>query len=69
MRNERPHADHSHVFLLEKQQVVGEVVKGLERQSDHHACAGLVAEFQQRVDAVQPRLEVVLRVARVNLII
>ena len=37
VRNERPHADHDDLLLLEKQDVAGELLDRLTGQADHHA--------------------------------
>ena len=52
VRDKRPHADHGHVFLFEKEQVVSKVIKCLERQTHHHASACLVTQLQQCIDAI-----------------
>ena len=67
--NEGPHADHGHVLAAEEEQVVGEVVERLEGQSHHDACACLVADLQQRVDAGQSAVEVVLLVAGMDFVV
>ncbi len=69
MGDEWSHADHGHVFLFEKQQVVSKVVKCLEWQTDHHPRACLVANLQKAIDAGKTLMEVMFGSARVNLII
>lgn len=69
VRDEGSHAHHRHIFVAEEDEVVGEVVEGLEGKSHHHARAGLVAEALQRVDTLQPLVEVVPFVAGMDFVV
>ena len=61
MRDERPHADHDDLLLLEEQDVTGELFDTLAGQADHHARAELVADVVEQAQAIATALPTVIR--------
>lgn len=55
-------ADHVGAEVAEEEEVVGEAFGGLTGEADHGACAGLVAEVAQVVEAGEAAVEVVVGV-------
>ena len=60
---------HCHVLFLEEEQIMHQMIQRLEGQSHHHAGAGLVAGFQQAVDAGETPLEIVDIILRMDLFV
>ena len=61
------HANHVDVHFFQEEQVLGKVPDGLPRQTNHDACAGLVAASLERAQAFQAGVEVMQGIAGVDL--